>query len=161
MKAKTVTGREVVYNMMQLGTQIDRWNKQYATKKVVAKRFDELGLTHHQVQILSFLRGNPEVNTVSEIAAELFISKGSLSLMLTKLQRAGFVAKKSAEGEDDGRKVYVALTEKGTAALEEIMDILLDHASIMFDKIDVERRIQIYTKVQELTELFHTGGWKE
>ncbi|MBR5122200.1 MAG: MarR family transcriptional regulator [Anaerotignum sp.] len=158
---KPITGREIVYDMMQLGMQIDRWNKQYATKKIVAKRLDELGLTHHQVQILGFLKGNPEVNTVSDIAAELIISKGSLSLMLTKLQQAGFVAKKSAEGEDDGRKVYVTLTEKGMTALEEIMDLLLDSASIMFEKIDEERRTQIYKKVQELTELFDTGGWKE
>ena len=100
---KPVTGREIVYDMMQLGMQIGRWNKRYSTKEKVAKRLDELGLTHHQVEILGFLKGNPELTTVSEIAAELFISKGSLSLMLTKLQAAGFVEKKSAAGADDGR----------------------------------------------------------
>lgn len=158
---KPVTGREIVYDMMQLGMEIGRWNKRYSTKEKVAGRLDELGLTHHQVEILGFMKGNPELNTVSEIAAELFISKGSLSLMLTKLQAAGFVEKKSAAGADDGRKVYVTLTEKGKSAVEEIMDLLLDQASIMFEEVNEEKRAQIYTKVQELTELFNTGGWKE
>lgn len=160
MKAKTVTGREIVYDMMQLGMSISRWNKQHASMEKVAKRMDELGLTHHQVEILGFIKGNPELNTVSEIAAELFISKGSLSLMLTKLQQAGFLEKQSAKGSDDGRKVYVTLTEKGEEAVEEVMGLLLDQASIIFTKMDEERRTQIYTKVQELKELFDIGGWK-
>jgi len=157
----TVTGKEIFRDMMLLGTNIARWNKQYSTKEKVVKRVEELGLTHHQVEILGFMKGNPELNTVSEIAAELFISKGSLSLMLSKLQRGGFVQKTSAKGEDDGRKVYVTLTEKGTAAVEEIMDLLLTQAAVGLDAMDEERRTQIYTKVKELTELFNTGGWRE
>ncbi|MBQ9091532.1 MAG: winged helix-turn-helix transcriptional regulator [Anaerotignum sp.] len=158
---KGITGRDIVYDMMQLGMQIARWNKQYSTKEKVAKRLDELGLTNHQVEILGFMKGNSELNTVSEIAAELCISKGSLSLMLSKLQHGGFVQKKSAKNGDDGRKVYVSLTEKGEAAVAEIMDLLLDQASVLFEQVDEERRTQIYTKVRELTELFNTGGWTE
>ena len=158
---KPVTGREIVYDMMQLGMGISKWNKQHASMEKVAKRLNELGLTHHQVEILGFMKGNPELHTVSDIAAALFISKGSLSLMLTKLQTAGFVAKKSAAETDDGRKVYITLTESGAAAVEEIMGLLLDQASIMFERMDEERRTQIYTKVQELRELFDIGGWKE
>ena len=158
---KPATGREIVYDMMQLGMHISKWNKQHASMEAVAKRLDELGLTHHQVEILGFMKGNPELHTVSEIAAALYISKASLSLMLTKLQTAGFVEKKSAAEEDDGRKVYITLTESGAAAVEEIMGLLLDHASIMFDRMDEERRTQIYEKVKELETLFDIGGWKE
>ena len=161
MKTRAVTGKEIVFDMMQLGMHISRWNKQYAAKDMVVKRVEELGLTHHQVEILAFMKENPELHTVSELSAELFISKGSLSLMLTKLQNAGFLKKTSAKGTDDGRKVYISLTEKGKKAVDEILDLLMDHASVMYDRMDEERRTQIYRKVQELKELFGTGGWKE
>ena len=158
---KPVTGREVVYNMMQLGMNISRWNKRYSSKEKVAKRMQELGLTQHQIEILWFLRSNPELNTVSALSSELFISKGSLSLMLSKLQHGGFLEKKAAKGEDDGRKVYVSLTEKGELALQEIIELLLDHAAVAFNEMEEERRALFYTKVRELRDLFDVGGWKE
>ena len=156
---KAITGREIISDMMQLGISIARWNKQYTSREKVANRMEELGLTHHQLEILGFIKANPELNTVSEIAAELYISKGSLSLMLTKLQTAGFIRKTSAKSGDDGRKVYVTLTEKGDVAVEEITGLLLEQASAAFENVDEKSREQIYTKVKELKELFDMGGW--
>ncbi|MBQ7757945.1 MarR family winged helix-turn-helix transcriptional regulator [Anaerotignum sp.] len=158
---EAATGKAIVADMMRLGTNIARWNKEYSSKEKVAKRVEELGLTHHQVEILAFLRGNPELDTVSALSSELHISKGSLSLMLSKLQMAGFVQKKAAKGDDDGRKVYVSLTPKGDAAVMEIMELLIESAAGVFDRMDDERRALIHTKVKELMELFNTGGWKE
>lgn len=158
---EAVTGRDIVANMMQLASDMARWNKEYTTKEKVVKRVEELGLTHHQLEILGFLYGNPEFDTVSALSSELYISKGSLSLMLSKLQAGGFVQKKAARGEDDGRKVYVSLTAKGESAVKEIMDLLIENGAVVFDRMDEERRMLIYTKVKELMELFNTGGWKE
>lgn len=158
---EAVTGRDIVANMMQLASDMARWNKEYTTKEKVVKRVEELGLTHHQLEILGFLYGNPELDTVSALSSELHISKGSLSLMLSKLQAGGFVQKKAARGEDDGRKVYVSLTAKGESVVKEIMDLLIENGAVVFDRMDEERRMLIYTKVKELMELFNTGGWKE
>lgn len=158
---EAVTGRDIVTNMMKLGESMARWNKEYAAKDKVVKRLEELGLTHHQLKLLAFLRWNPESDTVSALSSELCISKGSLSLMLSKLQAAGFVQKKAAKGGDDGRKVYVSLTPKGKKAVEETMNILIENAAVVFDQMDEERRSLIYTKVKELMELFNVGGWKE
>lgn len=158
---EAVTGRDIVTNMMKLGESMARWNKEYAAKDKVVKRLEELGLTHHQLKLLAFLHGNPELDTVSALSSELCISKGSLSLMLSKLQAAGFVQKKAAKGGDDGRKVYVSLTPKGKKAVEETMNILIENAAVVFDQMDEERRSLIYTKVKELMELFNVGGWKE
>lgn len=157
---KTATGKEIVTGMLQLGTNMARWHKEYATKDRVRKRIEELGLTHHQIEIMGFLYQNPETNTISAISTELLISKGSLSLMLSKLQVAGFVRKVAAQGDDDGRKVYVSLTEKGEKALLEILERLIEDAAIVFDQMEPERRNKIYQKVIELMELLPTGGWK-
>ncbi|MGN0135363.1 MarR family transcriptional regulator [Anaerotignum sp.] len=158
---KAVTGRDIAVNMVRLVSDMACWSKEYTTKEKVAKRVEELGITHHQTEILRFLYNNPELDTVSAISSQLHISKGSLSLMLSKLQKAGFVQKKAAKGGDDGRKVYVSLTEKGKEAVEETMDLLIENIAIGFDKMDEEKRTLFYTKVKELIELFNAGGWKE
>lgn len=158
---KTATGREVVLSMLELATDIAHWNKKYTTKTVLLQKLEELGLTSHQIEVLGFMHANPELDTVSAMAAELFISKGSLSLMISKLQLGGFVQKKSAKGDDDGRKVYISLTEKGEKAVTEIRDTMVNSASDVFDDMDDETRTLFYTKVNELKELFNTGGWRE
>ncbi len=158
---KTATGKEVVLSMLELATDIARWNKKYTTKAVLLDKLDEMGLTSHQIEVLGFMHSNPELDTVSQLATEMFISKGSLSLMLSKLQLAGFVQKKSATGKDDGRKVYISLTEKGEAAVKEVRTTVVDSASNVFEDMDEETRTQFYTKVKELKELFNAGGWKE
>lgn len=158
---KTVTGKEVVISMLELATEIARWNKKYTTKTALVKKLDDLGLTSHQLEILGFLYANPELDTVSQLAAELFISKGSLSLMLSKLQLAGFVEKKSANIGDDGRKVYISLTEKGKTTVEEVRETIVANAAGVFEDMDETSRTLFYTKVKELQELFNAGGWKE
>lgn len=158
---KAVTGEEVVLSMLDLAMDINRWNKQYTTKVTLQKLMAEMGLTPHQLEVLGFMHANPELDTVSQLASELFISKGSLSLMLSKLQAAGFVQKKSAKGEDDGRKVYVTLTEKGRNAVETIRSSMVGSAAVAFDGMDARTRTLFYTKVKELKELFNAGGLEE
>ena len=158
---KAVTGREVVVSMLELATDIAQWNKKYTTKAVLLKKLEELGLTSHQTEVLGFMYANPELDTVSQLAAELFISKGSLSLMISKLESGGFVQKKSAKNGDDGRKVYISLTPEGRAAVEEVRETMVSSASDVFADMDAEKRALFYTKVEELKELFNAGGWKE
>ena len=107
---EAVTGKAIVTSMMRLATEMSSWNKAYATEGKVAKRIEELGLTPHQAQMLGFLYSNPELDTVSALSARLHVSKGSLSLMLSKLEAGGFVQKKAAKDGDDGRKIYISLT---------------------------------------------------
>lgn len=158
---KAVTGEAVVLSMLELAMDINRWNKQYTTKTTLQNMMAELGLTPHQLEVLGFMYANPELNTVSQLAAELFISKGSLSLMLSKLQMAGFLKKQSARGEDDGRKVYVTLTEKGINAVKTIRSNMVSSAAVAFDGMDEKTRTLFYTKVKELKELFNAGGLEE
>ena len=97
---EAVTGKAIVTSMMRLATEMSSWNKAYATEDKVAKRTEELGLTPHQAQMLGFLYSNPELDTVSALSARLHVSKGSLSLMLSKLEAGGFVQKKAVHVDE-------------------------------------------------------------
>lgn len=158
---KSVSGKEIVQDLLKLGDSIARWNKRYSLKERVVERIGEFGLTQHQLEIMGFLHANPECNTISALSSEILISKGSLSLMLTKLSDAGFVEKKAAANQDDGRKVYLSLTEKGEAAVLEVMDLLVSNAATIFDEMDAEKRALFYAKIKECNQIFQAGGWKE
>ena len=139
---EAVTGKAIVTSMMRLATEMSSWNKAYATEGKVAKRIEELGLTPHQAQMLGFLYSNPELDTVSALSARLHVSKGSLSLMLSKLEAGGFVQKKAAKDGDDGRKIYISLTAKGESAVQEMVELRL--CLTVWMRIGVCRFIQKY-----------------
>ena len=157
----TVTGKDIMCAMLDLASDIGRWNKMNMSGCLINDRLQELGLTKHQMELMGFLYANEGLDTVSAISAELGISKGSLSLMLTKLQKSGYVEKQSAKEDDDGRKVYISLTEKGRKAVEYTMEAVVTTGAVAFDKMDQNTRTLFYTKVKELKELFQMGGWKE
>ena len=157
---KTISGEEVVLAMLEFGTEIAHWNRRYVRKEIITQRLEELGLTNHQIDILGTLFANPDLNTVSALSANLFISKSSLSLMLSKLEKGGFLEKTAATGEDDGRKVYISLTEKGRKAVEEVRQLLVSTAAVAFEEMNPRTRALFYTKVKELQELF-VGGTKQ
>lgn len=156
-----ITGKDIMIAMMELASGIGRWNKMNLSHCLIHERLQELGLTKHQMELMIFLHGNMGLNTVSVLSGALGISKGSLSLMLTKLEKGGHVEKKAAKEEDDGRKVYISLTKKGEDTVKEMMESILSIGSVPFDRMEEETRILFYTKVNELKGLFQTGGWTE
>lgn len=156
---QAVTGRDVMVVLLELATDISRWNKMNLSGCAVNGYVQQAGLTKNQMELLGFLYGNERLNTVSALAAELMISKGSLSLMLTKLKRLGFVAKDAPVGDDDGRKVYISLTQKGREAVEGMMDVILENGARAFDDMNEENRTSFFHKVEELKEIFNLGGW--
>ena len=80
--------------------------------------------------------------------------------MLSKLEKGGFLEKTAATGEDDGRKVYISLTEKGAEAVAEVRQMLVSTAAEAFEEMNPRTRALFYTKVKELQELF-VGGTKQ
>lgn len=156
-----ITSREIAACVITMSSNFLRWHKAYIERSCNIKA--ELmahNLTMHQLQLLFFLHVNPEVRTVSALSAELFISKGSLSLMLSKLEKNGYLRKEAPEKEDDGRKVYLSLTERAREVLKLAEDSLLTSTSAVFEQMDDAAKNRFYAKLVELQQIFATGGIK-
>lgn len=158
---RQITSREIAACVMTMSHNFLRWHKTYIEKSCnIKEQLAAHKLTMHQMQLLFFLHMNPGIRTVSALSAELFISKGSLSLMLSKLEKNGYLRKEAPEKEDDGRKVYLSLTERTREVLEETESALLTSTSAIFDQMDDEAKNQFYAKLMELKQIFATGGIK-
>ncbi|MEA4816549.1 MAG: MarR family transcriptional regulator [Lachnospiraceae bacterium] len=58
--------------------------------------------------------------TISQFEKMFHISKSSISLTISKLELNGYVKKEKGSLEEDGRKVYICLTDTGKAIVDEI-----------------------------------------
>lgn len=158
---RQITSREIALCIMTMSSNFVRWHKAYIEKTCNMKEgLRKYGLTMHQLELLFFLHMNPEVRTVSALSDELMVSKGSLSLMLTKLEKSGFLRKEAPKKEDDGRKVYLSLTERTEGLLKEAGDAILESSCAFFEQMDDEAKNKFYEKLMEMQQIFAMGGIK-
>lgn len=158
---RQITSREIAVCIMTMSSNFIRWHRAYIEKNCNIKaELAERNLTMHQLELLFFLRMNPEIRTVSALSDELLVSKGSLSLMLTKLEKNGFLRKETPEKEDDGRKVYLFLTERAERLLKEAEDSILESSCALFEQMDDEAKNKFYAKLMEMQQIFAIGGIK-
>lgn len=78
-------------------------------------RSKRLNLSICELNFIEEVNKNPLVGkTIGEIAAELMITPASVTSMVNKLEKKGYVSRKKSIS--DGRQVYVQLTDEGRRA---------------------------------------------
>lgn len=80
-----------------------------------------------------------------ELAEYLSISGGGVSHMVKRLEKLGLIVRKQ-----DWKVKYISLTEKGQALLEEIIPLLSDFQTSMFDILDEQELQQLYKTMRKL-----------
>lgn len=82
--------------------------------------FKPLGITYTQYIVFLVLWEKESV-CVGELSKKLFLDSGTLTPLLKKLEKEGYVERRRSE--DDERKVIVSLTEKGRELEASAADI--------------------------------------
>ena len=97
------------------------------------------GLSERQVKILISLTLGAR-NTVSEMAEEMNISKSTLSIILSKLIKKGFVIKEVPDDTGDKRKTRFKITEEGLKQIRELGDNAVDGFKKIYSSFSEERK---------------------
>lgn len=96
----------------------------YVAAKEVVRRYrpllDPLGLTYTQYIAMMVMWEHKEI-TVGRLCELLCLDTGTLTPMLKKMEKAGFLARKRSK--EDERSVIVALTEKGAKLKEAAAEV--------------------------------------
>lgn len=80
------------------------------------------------------------INTLTEIARVLNLSTGSLSIIVRKLVKSGYLTKKYPdETGSDKRKVYFHITEEGNEVLHELTEDFLNSTRIFIKNLTPEQ----------------------
>lgn len=80
-----------------------------------------------------------------ELAEYLSISGGGVSHMVKRLEKMDLIVRKQ-----DWKVKYISLTDKGQVLLEEIIPLLSDFQTSMFDVLDEQELQQLYKTMRKL-----------
>lgn len=157
----TTHKREIAKELIALNTNIFLWNREHIEKSFnINGKTKEGELTVQQFRILTFIK-NGGMHTVSEISNWLNLSKSSMSIMISKLEKNGYLRKEQAPDTDDGRKMYFYLTQKGMTAVAEAEERVLETVAGCFSSLDEEKQENFYAHLQELNRILKAGGLGE
>ncbi len=106
-----------------------------------------LGLTYTQYIVFLVLWEKDGVS-VTEIGEKLMLDNGTLSPLLKKLEKAGYVERSRSRGDD--RVVEIKLTDAGRALQEKTKDIPLRVAGCI--DLQAEKAEKLYGLLYELLE---------
>ncbi len=106
-----------------------------------------LGLTYTQYIVFLVLWEKDGIS-VTEIGEKLMLDNGTLSPLLKKMERAGYVTRRRCR--EDDRVVEIALTDAGRALQEQAKDIPGKVASCI--ELPPEKAKMLYALLYELLE---------
>lgn len=96
----------------------------YVVSKEIIKKYkpflDEFDITYTQYLVLLCLWENDNV-LVKELGSRLYLDSGTLTPLLQKLEKKGYIKKNKGEG--DGREVYISLTDSGRNLKEKAYSV--------------------------------------
>jgi len=110
-------------------------------------------LTKAQFNLLQLIH-SLEKTTVSTLVAATGISKSSISLTLTKMENDGFVKRVPADENDDKRKVYIVLTEKGRERFAGAAENFICKISSFYNNLNEEDKVLFENIVESSYKLF-------
>ena len=108
------------------------------------------GLTPSQMIILRTINSLNSISP-STIAKEASITQATVTALLDKLERRGFV--KREKDSVDRRRVIVSLTTEGEAALLLAPDVLQDRFQKRFDKLEAWEQSMIIANLERVAAL--------
>ncbi|NME83597.1 MarR family transcriptional regulator [Clostridium sp. SM-530-WT-3G] len=96
----------------------------YSASKSIVRLYgpllNEIDLTYPQYLVMMVLWEHKKLS-FKEISSKLKMKTGTLTPILTKLESNGYLVKEKDENDD--RKIYIAVTEKGLQLEEKAKDI--------------------------------------
>lgn len=98
------------------------------TIEVLSESLKESKLTHQQVMVIKLIAHNKRI-TISELCEELSLSKGTVSGIISRLEKMGYVEKQ--KDENDKRNTYIVFSDKGL----EFARVFRTEINKSFDKI--------------------------
>lgn len=121
----------------------------YACAKEVVRRYapllEPLGLTYTQYIAMMVLWEHKSV-TVKELGKKLYLDSGTLTPMLKKMEKAGWLVRERSKSDE--RVVVVTITYAGEQLQEKAADIPIRMSQCI--KLESDNAMRLYSLLNEL-----------
>lgn len=147
----------MVYEQLKLDNQL--CFRLYTASRLVAGAynpyFEPLGITYPQYLVLLVL-WEKDQQPVNDIAKRLHLETNTVTPLLQRMEKAGFIVRK--RGEKDTRQRIVSLTPKGIAMREQAKNIPDDLSKQVLQHVSMEEITNIIPVLDKLIDgLQHTN----
>ena len=125
----------------------------YACAKEVTRRYtpllEPLGLTYTQY-IAMMVMWEHKTISVRDIGKLLFLDSGTLTPMLKKMEKAGWITRKRSVADE--RRVIISSTERGEQLQEKAAEIPVKMAGCV--TLESEEAMQLYSLLHKMMKTF-------
>lgn len=141
----------MVYEQLKLDNQL--CFRLYTAARLIAGAynpyFEPLGITYPQYLVLLVL-WEKDQQPVNDIAKRLHLETNTVTPLLQRMEKAGFIVRK--RGEKDTRQRIVSLTPKGIAMREQAKNIPEDLSKQVLQHVSMEEITNIIPALDKLIE---------
>ena len=145
--------KELASKFMNFNFVFAQWTYENIKKNFNINGKGGFSLTIIQFNILIAIE-KFDINTISELEKLLKTSKSSLSLTISKLEKGGYIKKKQPDKNEDCRKVYIIVTDKGREALEEINKNVCNILADFFDNLTKKDKENLKQGIEVFENIF-------
>lgn len=103
------------------------------------------GLSHQQIMVIRLVAHSKEIQ-VSELCQEMSLTKGTVSGILNRLEKAGFIEKH--KDKIDKRNTYIRFSPKGQEFATQFRKKILESYDRIFDHFTDEDLLQARTSLK-------------
>lgn len=125
----------------------------YVCAKEVVRRYTPLlepfGLTYTQYIVMMVLWEHKKIS-VKELGKLLYLDSGTLTPLLKKMERSGWLCRKRLE--DDERVVIISITDAGEVLSERVAEVPVKMAQCV--KLENNEALQLYTLLNKMIKTF-------
>lgn len=110
-------------------------------------------ISMRQFQILLALRLN-SIDSISGLEQIFKISKSSLSLTISKMEKSGFIRKEQHPDDKDKRIVHLKITSKGEEITKKFDEILYESFTDFYKTLNEKQKEYLKIGVNSLVKVF-------
>jgi len=127
----------------------------FLKSKLAAEGLPDLASSHG---FILFLLSRKDRLTMSDIAARINRDKSTTTVLVRKLEKAGFI--KSCKSDTDSRIKYIMLTEEGRKYNELTAQLSKELISTFYSGFSSEEKEQLFSLLSRIDSNFNTGSTK-
>ena len=110
-------------------------------------------ISMRQFQILLALRLN-SIDSISGLEQLFNISKSSLSLTISKMEKSGFIHKEQLPDDKDKRTVHLKITSKGEEIIKKFDEIICQSFTDFYKTLNENQKENLKIGVNSLIKVF-------
>ncbi|MEG2194431.1 MAG: MarR family winged helix-turn-helix transcriptional regulator [Clostridium sp.] len=120
-----------------------------STMEIVSENLKTSGLTNQQIMVIKLIAHNGQV-TITRLCDEMFLAKGTVSGIVSRLEAAGYV--KKIKNDNDKRNTYVAFSHKGIEFAKEFRNEINKGYDKIFKNFTEEEILEVKSNLIKLRD---------